>query len=100
MNKNMMRQMQQMQGRMQKLQEELGELTVEGTAGGSVVKITIDGHQNVRDIEISPEIVDPEQVDMLQEIVLSAINDAVEKSKKLAEDKMASITGGLNLPGL
>jgi hypothetical protein len=73
---------------------------VEGTAGGGAVKVVVDGHQNVRSVEIAKEVVDPEEVEMLQEMVLAAIADALEKSKKLVTEKMAPLTGGLKLPGM
>ena len=95
-----MRQIQQMQSRLQRVQEELGEATMEGTAGGGAVKVVVDGHQNVRSVEIAPEVVDPEEVEMLQEMVLAATTDALEQSKKIAAEKMAPLTGGLNLPGV
>ena len=95
-----MRQMQQMQNRLQKLQDELGEMTVEGTAGGGAVKAIVDGHQNLRSVEIAVEVVDPEEVEMLQDMVQAAVMDALEKSKKLAAEKMAPLTGGLKLPGM
>ena len=100
MNRNMMRQMQQLQSKMEKLQEELGEMTMDGTAGGGAVKVVVDGHQNVRSVEIAAEVVDPAEVEMLQEMVLGAVTDAMEKSKKIAADKMAPLTGGMNIPGM
>lgn len=95
-----MRQMQQLQSKMEKLQEELGEMTMDGTAGGGAVKVVVDGHQNVRSVEIAAEVVDPAEVEMLQEMVLGAVTDAMEKSKKIAADKMAPLTGGMNIPGM
>ncbi len=88
------------QEEMLKAQERLGEETIEVTAGGGVVKVVIDGHQRIRSITISPEIVNPEDVEMLQDLILIAVNEAIERAQALAAEKLSSIVGGLQVPGL
>ena len=100
MNKNLLRQAQQMQARMAKIQEELEFETVEATAGGGVVKAVVTGKMRLQSIEISPDVVDPEDVEMLQDLVSAAINEAMDKAQQLASNKMGAITGGLKIPGL
>ena len=98
MNRNMMRQAQRMQAQLQKIQEELETLTVEGSAGGGVVKVTMTGKQVVESVTIEPEAA--EDVELLQDLVAAAFNDATEKTQQLAASKMSAITGGMNIPGL
>ena len=100
MNRNMMRQAQQLQQRLAKIQEELEQATVEATAGGGMVKAVVTGKQTVASISIDPEAVDPDDVEVLEEMVMAAVNEALLKSQELASQKMAAITGGLNIPGL
>ncbi|MCY4625931.1 MAG: YbaB/EbfC family nucleoid-associated protein [Chloroflexi bacterium] len=100
MNRNMMRQAQQLQQRFAKLQEELEQETVEATAGGGMVKAVVTGKQTVTSITISPEAVDPDDVEVLEEMVMAAVNEGLQKSQDLAQQKMAAITGGMNIPGL
>lgn len=99
MNK-MMKQVQKMQADMAKLQEELGNKTVETTAGGGVVKVVANGKQEVVAIEIKPEAVDPEDVEMLQDLILTAVNSALNQSRDMVTKEMSKLTGGLNIPGL
>lgn len=96
----MMKQVQRMQAQMAKIQEELAERTVESTSGGGVVKVVANGKQEIVSIEISPEAIDPEDVEMLQEMVLTAVNDALKQSQEMVAQEMGKITGGLNIPGL
>jgi nucleoid-associated protein EbfC len=96
-NQNMMKQLQQMQTRMAKLQEELGELTVSGSAGGGVVTVTADGHQRIREVLIQPEALE-EGAELLSDLVLAACNDALDKSRELAASHMGQLTAGLGLP--
>ena len=96
----MLRQAQQMQAQMAKIQEELAEARTEATAGGGVVKVTIIGGSKVESIEISPEVVDPEDIEMLQDLVMAAVNEAMDTAQAKAAKKMSAITGGLNIPGL
>lgn len=98
MNRNMMRQAQKMQAQLLKVQEELENLTVEGSAGGGVVKVIMTGKQTVESVTIEPEAA--EDVDLLQDLVAAAVNDAFAKTQELAAQKMSTVTGGMNIPGL
>jgi DNA-binding YbaB/EbfC family protein len=100
MDKRMLRQAQELQAKLAKAQEELGDLTVEGSAGGGAVTVVADGHQNVRSIRISPDAVDPEDIGLLEDLILAAVNDSLEKSQKMAQDRLGSLTGNLKIPGL
>jgi hypothetical protein len=93
-------QLQAMQQQMAEAQEALGSKTVEASAGGGAVTVVMTGHQKLQSITIDPEVVDPEDVEMLQDLIMAAINEAVEASQNLAADEMGSITGGLHIPGL
>lgn len=95
-----MRMIQQMQNRIQKMQEELGELVVEGTAGGGMVAVQVSGLKEVRSVKIAAEAVDTDDLEMLEDMIVAAINDAMQNAETLAADKMASITGGIKIPGL
>ncbi|HHY05097.1 MAG TPA: YbaB/EbfC family nucleoid-associated protein [Thermoanaerobacterales bacterium] len=99
MNK-MMKQVQKMQKNMAKLQEELKEKTVEATAGGGVVKAIASGRKQLVKIEISPEVVDPDDIEMLQDLVLAAANEALQKAEDMVATEMEKVTGGINIPGL
>jgi DNA-binding YbaB/EbfC family protein len=92
--------MQQMQNRLMKMQEELAEQTVEATAGGGVVKAVATGQQKIVSIEIDPSVIDPEDVDMLQDLVVVAVNDALTKAQELAAQRLSGLTGGMKIPGL
>lgn len=89
-----------MQSQMLQAQEELANKTVEGTAGGGVVAVTATGQKKITDIVIKPEAVDPDDVEMLQDLVLAAVNDALNKADELANEDMGKFTGGMNMPGL
>jgi DNA-binding YbaB/EbfC family protein len=91
---------QQVQAQMAQAGEELKETTLEATAGGGAVRVTITGAQEIRAIEIDPAAVDPAEVEMLQDLVMTAVNDAIARSKQLAEERMARIAGGVGLPGM
>lgn len=97
---NLMAQVRKMQEEMEKTQEELGTLEVTGSSGGGMVEIVMDGHQAVKAVRLKPEVVDPDDVEMLQDLLLAALNDATEKAKALADEKMGDVTGGVNIPGL
>jgi len=97
---NMMKQAQKLQSKMLKLQEELADKTVETTSGGGMVKVVANGKQQVVSIEIEKEVVDPEDVDMLQDLVLAAVNDALAKSQDMVSGVMSKLTGGMNIPGM
>jgi len=96
----MMKQVQRMQAEMARIQEELGTKRVEGTAGGGAVRVVANGHQELVEVAIDPAAVDPDDLEMLQDLILTAVNDALQRSKELAAQEMAKITGGLNMPGL
>ena len=100
MNKNMLRQAQQLQQRLAQAQETLEEETVEGSAGGGVVTVTVTGKQKVLSIKIDPAAVDPEDVSMLEDLVLAAVNEAMDKAQELAAQRLGAITGGMKIPGL
>lgn len=91
---------QQVQAQMAQAQEELKETTLEVTAGGGAVRIVITGAQEVRHVQIDPSAVDPDEVEMLQDLVLSAVNEAIGRSKALERERMSSIAGGMGLPGM
>ncbi len=99
MNK-MMKQVQKMQQDMLKLQEELGNRTVESSAGGGVVKVIANGKNEVISVEIKPEAVDPEDVEMLQDLITAAVNEALRKAQELVSAEMGKLTGGLKIPGM
>lgn len=96
----MMKQMQKMQKEMMKAQEELKEKTVEGTAGGGMVTVIMNGHKEVLDVQIQEEVVDPDDVDMLQDLVLAAMNEALKQVDELVNKNMGKFTQGMNIPGL
>ncbi|CAM3409019.1 YbaB/EbfC family nucleoid-associated protein [Marinicrinis lubricantis] len=96
----MMKQVKKMQEQMMKAQEELGNKTVEGTAGGGVVTATVNGHKKLVNIEIKPEAVDPDDVEMLQDLILAAVNDAMTQADEMASQDLGKFTGGMNIPGL
>ncbi|MBP1932416.1 DNA-binding YbaB/EbfC family protein [Ammoniphilus resinae] len=96
----MMKQMKKMQDQMMKAQEELKLKTVEGTAGGGVVTIVANGHKEIQEVMIKPEAVDPDDVEMLQDLVLTAVNDALKKIDEMTAKEMGKFTGGMNIPGL
>ena len=98
MNKILMRQARQFQEKLEKVQQELEKATVEATSGGGAVTVVVTGHQQVQSVKISPEAGD--DVEMLQDLVLTAVNEAVRKSKELAASRLGALTGGLNIPGL
>lgn len=96
----MLKQVQKMQQQMEKVQEELAEEVVEHTVGGGAVKAVVDGSIRLREVQIGPEAVDPEDIEMLQDLILAAVNGAVEKAQDMASERMGQVTGGLNIPGL
>lgn len=96
----MMKQAQQLQSKMLRMQEELADRTVEASAGGGMVRVVANGKQQVVSLEINPEVVDPDDVDMLQDLVLAAINDALNRSQEMVSSEMGKLTGGMNIPGL
>jgi DNA-binding YbaB/EbfC family protein len=97
---NMMKQAQMMQQKMARMQEELGARQVEASAGGGMVTAVVNGRQQVLSLVIEKSVVDPADVEMLQDLVLAAVNEALKKSQEMMQQEMAKITGGLNIPGL
>ncbi len=96
----MLRQAQKMQEEMLKAQEELGEKTVEASVGGGVVTVVANGKKEIVEVTIKPEAVDPDDVEMLQDLIVSAVNEAMRKADDMAASSMSKITGGMNIPGL
>ncbi len=96
----MMKQMQKLQKDMAKAQEELAEKTMEGTAGGGMVTVVVNGQKEVIDVKIKEEVVDPEDIEMLQDLVLAATNDALKKMEDLTNETMGQFTKGMNMPGM
>ncbi len=89
-----------MQEDMAKLQEELADKTVESSAGGGMVKVIANCQQEIMEIKIEPEAVDPDDLEMLEDLILAAVNDALNKAQKMASEEMGKLTGGLNIPGM
>ena len=100
MNKHMMQQAQKLQAQLLKAQEELANLTVEASSGGGAVTVVMNGQQQIQSVKISPEVVDPEDVEMLEDMVLTAVSEAGVKAQELAAKQLGGLTGGLKIPGL
>ncbi len=100
MNKFMMRQAQELQAKLAKAQQELSSTVVEASSGGGVVKVTIDGQQKIQSVKISPEVVNPEDVELLEDLVLTAVGEAIAKSQEAAAKHLGKLTGGFKIPGL
>jgi len=96
----MIKQAKKMQEQMAKMQEELQEKVVEASAGGGAITAKVNGKQEVLEIKIKPEVVDPEDVEMLEDLILAVINEAIKQSQEMVSGEMSKITGGLNIPGL
>ena len=96
----MMKQMQKMQKKMAEAQEELGNQHFEGVAGGGMVKVTVTGHKEVVEVALDPAVVDPDDVEMLQDLIVIATNEAMKKAEETANNTMGQFTKGLNLPGM
>jgi DNA-binding YbaB/EbfC family protein len=99
-NRFMMRQAKELQAKLAKAQQELADITIEASSGGGAVKVTINGQQEIQTVKISPEAINPEDVELLEDLVLTAVNEAVAKSQELAAKRLGKLTGGLNIPGL
>lgn len=97
---NIMKQAQQMQRRMAELQEELENKQVEASAGGGMVTAVVTGKQHLVGLKIDPTAVDPEDVEMLQDLITAAVNEAIKQSQQMAQEEMSKLTGGMNIPGL
>ncbi len=100
MNRRMMKQAQQLQKQMMRLQQELEEATVEASVGGGAVKAVVSGKMKLESITIDPDVVAPEDVDMLQDLVIAAVNEGLDKAQAMASQRMGALTGGMNIPGL
>jgi hypothetical protein len=97
---NLMKQVQDMQSKMTEIEDELAQETVQGTAGGGMVTVVANGRQEIHSIAIDQELVTPEELDMLQDMIVAATNQALEKSRELRVEKLSQLTGGLKIPGL
>ena len=100
MNKFMMQQAQKLQARLAKAQEELGNITVEASSGGGAIKITVNGQQKIQSVKISPEVINPDDVELLEDLVLTAVSEAIAESQQAAAEHLGGLTGGLKIPGL
>ena len=96
----LMKQAQQFQSKMAKLQEDLGDETVDASAGGGMVIVVANGRQEILSVKIDPEVVDPDDVEMLQDLVMAAVNDALSKAKDMMNEQMGALTKGMNIPGM
>ncbi len=96
----MLKKVQKMQKQMADLQEELKTREVEGTAGGEAVKVVVNGNKNIVKVTLSPEAVDPDDVEMLQDLIVTAVNDAMQKVDAMTEQELGKVTGGMKLPGM
>ena len=97
---NLQRMAQQMQQELVRIQGELETMTIDGSAGGGVVKAVVTGKQELVSVTIDPSAVDPGDVDMLQDLIVASVNDALGNSRRVAEEKMSAVTGGLKIPGM
>ena len=100
MNKFMLHQAQKLQAQLAKAQEELSNLTVEAGSGGGAVKVTVNGQQKILSVKISPEVINPDDVELLEDLVLTAVSEAIAKSQEAAAKQLGGLTGGLKIPGL
>lgn len=97
---NILKQAQQMHSRISQLQEEMAGKTIEASSGGGMVNIVMNGKQEVQSIRIDPEVVNREDIEMLQDLIVAAVNEAIRKSQEMMTEEMKKITGGLSIPGL
>ena len=97
---NIMKQAQQMQAKMARVQQELEKKEVEATAGGGMVTAKVNGKQELLTLQIEKDVVDPEDVEMLQDLVMAAVNEAIKQSQKMIQEEMGKVTGGMSIPGL
>jgi hypothetical protein len=99
-DKFLMRQAQELGVKLAKAQEELGNLTMEASSGGGAVTVVMNGQQQIQSVKISPDAVDPGDVELLEDLVMSAVNEAVRKTQELVQERIGTLTGGLGIPGL
>jgi DNA-binding YbaB/EbfC family protein len=97
---NLLKQAQEMQSRMAKIQDELAQKTVDGSAGGGMVRVTVNGQLALTSIKIDPTVINSEEKEMLEDLIMAAINDGMRKARDMASSEMSKITGGLKIPGL
>ena len=97
---NLLKQAQEMQARISKIQEELGQKTVEGSAGGGMVQVTVNGQLNLCGLKIDPSVINSEEKEMLEDLILAAVNDGMRKARDMVSAEMSKVTGGLKIPGL
>jgi len=97
---DLLKQAQEMQSRMAKIQEELASKTVQGSAGGGMVQVTVNGQLNITAVQIEASVINPSEKDMLEDLMLAAVNDGMRKARELASSEMSKLTGGLKIPGL
>lgn len=97
---NLLKQAQQFQAKMAKLQEELGDRTVETSAGGGMVTVVVNGRQEILSIKIEPEVINPDDREMLQDLILAAVNDGLSKARDMVNEEMGKLTSGLNIPNI
>lgn len=97
---DLLKQAQEMQARMAKIQEELASKTVQGSAGGGMVQVTVNGQLNITRVQIESSVINPEEKDMLEDLILAAVNDGMRKARELASAEMSKLTGGMKIPGL
>src|SRR3990170_7137976 len=100
MNRSFMHQARELQVKLAKAQEELANTVLEASSGGGAVKVTVNGQQKIQSVKISPEVVNPEDVELLEDLVLTAVNEAIAQSQEAAAKKLGGLTGGLKIPGL
>lgn len=98
--KFLMKQAQDMQKKMEAIKGELAQKEIKVTSGGGMVELVINGQQEIKEIHIEPDIIDPEDKEMLEDLVLAAVNEAVRQSKEMVNEEMSKLTGGINLPGM
>jgi nucleoid-associated protein EbfC len=97
---NLLKQAQEMQARITKIQEELAQKTVDGSAGGGMVQVTVNGQMNLCAVKIDPAVINAEEKDMLEDLILAAVNDGMRKARDMVSTEMSKITGGFKIPGL
>lgn len=97
---DLLKQAQEMQTRMAKIQEELANKTVQGSAGGGMVQVTVNGQFNMTAVQIEPSVINAAEKEMLEDLILAAVNDGMRKARELASSEMSKLTGGLKIPGL
>lgn len=100
MNKFFMQQAQKLQSKLAKAQEELSNITIEASSGGGAVKITMNGQQKIQSVKISPEVINSDDAELLEDLVLTAVSEAITKSQEAAAEHLGGLTGGLKIPGL